>query len=99
MGVSTISSNHGSIVIEEKTIVSGASASTSYYEQQVSVSKSGYTLIGVGASLSSTGIRFYKLRPRSGNIVEVGFATYNNTGTINNISVYATLTYARNDLL
>ena len=99
MAVSTIPSNHGMILIEEKTIISGVSSSNPYYEQQVNVAKTGYTLIGVGASLSSTGLRFYKLRPKVGNIVEVGFATYNNSGSINNISAYATLTYARNDLL
>lgn len=99
MAEGKILSNHGYVVVEEKTIISGASATTPYYEQQVNVAKTGYTLIGVGASLSSTGLRFYKLRPKPGNIAEVGFATYNNSGTINNINVYATLTYARNDLL
>lgn len=99
MATGTIKSTGKSIIVEEITVCNSVSSTTYYATYTKSISKSGYTAVGVVGLNSNQGQMYeYTWQVINGEI-KVAVLARAGAGTISNLTIKANILWVRNDLL
>lgn len=99
MAVDKIKTLAKSIIVEEVTVCSAASASTYYASYSKTVSKSGYTAVGVVGVNSNQGQMYSYTWQVINGTVTVAVLARAGTGTISNLTIKTEILWVKDELL